>query len=81
MNIDGLFLLVLLKQLMIPEKLRKILSPPVFYVKHLYLTVDNCSGCQYIIDSVLWMCHPQTLSISPGTAPMFLKVVNFLPQC
>ena len=76
-----LFLLVLLKQFMISGKLRSILSPPVYDIKQLYLTVDNCRGYQHIMDSMLWMCQPQTLSISPGTAPMFLKVVNFLRQC
>ena len=71
----------LLKELIIPRKLRPILSPPVYDIKHLYLRVSYCSRFQYIIDRMLWMCHPQTLSIQSGTNVRFLKVINFLPQC
>ena len=74
--INFLFLVVLLKQLMIPGKLRSILSPPVYDIKQLYVTVDNCRGYPFIIDRMLWVCHPQTLSISPWTAPRFLKVLS-----
>ena len=76
-----LLLTVLLNELIIPRKLRPILSPPVYDIKHLYLRVWYCSRFQYIIDRMLWMCHPQTLSIQFGTSARFLKVINFLPQC
>ncbi|RVX17002.1 FBD-associated F-box protein [Vitis vinifera] len=70
------------EELIIPRKLRPILSPPVYDIKHLYLRVSYCSRFQYIIDRMLWMCHPQTLSILSGTNVRFLKVINFLlPQC
>ena len=70
-------LTVLLKELIIPRKLRPIPSPPVYDIKHLHLIVYYCSRFQYIIDRMLWMCHPQTLSIE--TSAKFLKVINFLP--
>lgn len=63
------------EELIIPRKLRPILSPPVYDIKHLYLTVWYCSRFQYIIDRMLWMCHPQTLSIQSGTNARFLKVL------
>ncbi|KAJ9692034.1 hypothetical protein PVL29_011232 [Vitis rotundifolia] len=63
------------EELIIPRKLRLILSPPVYDIKHLYLRVCYCSRFQYIIDRMLWMCHPQTLSIAHGTNAKFLKVL------
>ncbi|CBI35934.3 unnamed protein product, partial [Vitis vinifera] len=63
------------EELIIPRKLRPILSPPVYDIKHLYLRVSYCSRFQYIIDRMLWMCHPQTLSILSGTNVRFLKVL------
>eukprot|EP00261_Vitis_vinifera_P007361 XP_002275641.3 PREDICTED: uncharacterized protein LOC100265139 [Vitis vinifera] len=61
------------EELIIPRKLRPIPSPPVYDIKHLHLIVYYCSRFQYIIDRMLWMCHPQTLSIE--TSAKFLKVL------
>ncbi|KAJ9692038.1 hypothetical protein PVL29_011236 [Vitis rotundifolia] len=68
------------KEFIIPRKLRPILSPPVYDIKHLYLRVYYCSRFQYIIDRMLWMCHPQTLSIQSGTNARFLKEQRGEPQ-
>ncbi|KAL6335169.1 hypothetical protein AAG906_029397 [Vitis piasezkii] len=48
---------------------------PVYDIKHLNIIVKYRCRNQYIIDRLLWMCHPQTLSISSGTNPEFVKVL------
>ncbi|KAL6335309.1 hypothetical protein AAG906_029551 [Vitis piasezkii] len=63
------------RELIPPRKLRPILSPPVYDIKHLNIFVKYRCRNQYIIDRLLWMCHPQTLSISSGTSPKFVKVL------
>ncbi|KAJ9692989.1 hypothetical protein PVL29_011906 [Vitis rotundifolia] len=59
------------RELILPRKLRPILSPPVYDIKHLYITVNYRSRYQYIIYRLLWMFHPQTLSISPKEHPKY----------